>query len=93
MGWKDNDWTTAFPTGSFKDKDPWRSEKQQMKSYTFIQYMYAFSTLSIYVSNTRLDHICLKFNGKFPILEDSLILGHYPAFMCWWDESQRLQTA
>ena len=22
VGWKDSDWTTAFPTGSFKDKDP-----------------------------------------------------------------------
>lgn len=28
MGWKDSDWTTAFPTGNFKDKDPWRLKKQ-----------------------------------------------------------------
>lgn len=24
VGWKDRDWTTAFPTGSFNDKDPWK---------------------------------------------------------------------
>lgn len=24
VGWKDSDWTTAFPTGSFKDRDPWK---------------------------------------------------------------------
>ena len=32
VGWKDSDWTTALPTGSFKVRDPWRSEKQKSSS-------------------------------------------------------------
>lgn len=37
VGWKDSDWTTALPTGSFRVKDPCRSEKQTSSIVT--QYL------------------------------------------------------
>lgn len=72
VGWKDSDWTTAFPTGSFNDKDPCKSDKQH-HTLVHVLFLIKFKLVS-----------SLLWFGEFPPsdgADGNKTCGHW---LDWW---------